>query len=200
MEFFHRATGIPRRIAVLPGSFNPVTVAHRALARAALRHSDEVLLVLPRTFPHKEYIGAGFDARAGMLRAVAEADERTSAAASDRGLFIDIASECRQAYGDGIVLDFVCGRDAAERIAGWDYGREEAFPEMLREFGLLVAAREGEFDAPEPLRRAIRRLESPEEFDDVSASEVRRRIARGEPWEHLVPGEIVEMVRRIYAP
>ena len=97
------------------------------------------------------------------------------------------------------MLDFVCGRDAAERIAGWDYGRADAFPEMLREVGLLVAARRGEFEPPEPLRAAIRRLESPEEFDDVSASEVRRRIARGETWEHLVPDEIVAMVRRVYA-
>jgi len=27
----------------------------------------------------------------------------------------------------------------------------------------------------------------------------RARIARGEPWEHLVPGGIVERVRKIYS-
>ena len=36
------------------------------------------------------------------------------------------------------------------------------------------------------------------EFDEVSSSEVRRRIAVGEAWEELVPDGIVELVKRIY--
>jgi nicotinic acid mononucleotide adenylyltransferase len=45
----------------------------------------------------------------------------------------------------------------------------------------------------------MRRLELPGEFDHVSATEVRTRIARGEPWEHLVPPAIRGRVREIYA-
>jgi nicotinic acid mononucleotide adenylyltransferase len=37
-------------------------------------------------------------------------------------------------------------------------------------------------------------------FDEVSSTEVRRRIAAGEPWEHLVPESIIELVRGIYGP
>ena len=55
MEFFRRAAGRPNRLGILPGTFNPVTVAHLALAHAALRHVDEVVFVLPRVFPHKNY-------------------------------------------------------------------------------------------------------------------------------------------------
>jgi len=198
MEFFYRSPGHPARLAVFPGTFNPITVAHRALARAALAHVDEVVLVLPRVFPHKNYAGAPFESRVGMLCAAVGRNEAISVAVSEGGLFVEIASECRGAYGADVALSFLCGRDAAERIAGWDYGRAEAFPEMLRQFDLLVAARRGEYDPPAALQASIRRLELAGEFDHVSASEVRARIARGEAWEHLVPAEIHNQVRKIY--
>ncbi len=198
MEFFRRAAGNPPRLGILPGTFNPVTVAHLALARAALEHVDEVVFVLPRVFPHKPWSGASFDDRLAMLRAVVSDDPAFSIAAADGGLFIDIARECRAAYGPEVQLAFLCGRDAAERIAGWDYGRPGAFAEMLGEFDLLVAARGGAYDPPPPFARAVRCLKI-DGFDGVSASEVRGRAARGEPWEHLVPAAAVEYARRIYS-
>jgi len=45
----------------------------------------------------------------------------------------------------------------------------------------------------------VRRLELEEDFSEVSSTEVRRRIAAGEAWEHLVPVAIEDYVRRIYA-
>ena len=199
MEFFHRAQSHPTRLAVFPGAFNPLTTAHLALAHAALSHADEVVLVLPRLFPHKPYHGAPFEERAGMLREAVQTHPAFSVAASDGGLFIDIAAECRAAYPGPPRLSFLCGRDAAERIAAWDYGRPDAFAEMLRQFDLLVAARQGEYEPPPSLRAAVRRIEVAGEFNDISASEVRRRISLGEPWEHLVPPEIHSRVRKIYS-
>src|ERR1051325_5057741 len=148
MDFPHRAAGNPKRLGILPGTFNPVTVAHMALARAALSQVDEVVFVLPRVFPHKTYSGASFDERIEMLRAAVADNPAFSIATAEGGLFVEIARECRAAYGDGVTLSFLCGRDAAERIAGWDYGRPGAFPEMLREFELLVAPRSGAYDPP----------------------------------------------------
>jgi nicotinic acid mononucleotide adenylyltransferase len=69
---------------------------------------------------------------------------------------------------------------------------------MLRRFDLLVAARQGDYCPPAEFECAIQALELHGEFDDVSASEVRERIVRGETWEHLVPAAIREQVRRIY--
>ncbi|MBZ5724283.1 MAG: hypothetical protein LAP87_04740 [Acidobacteriia bacterium] len=198
MQLLHRAAGHPRLLAVLPGTFNPVTVAHLALAQAALARVEEVLFVLPRAFPHKEYSGASFEDRAAMLRAALGGHPAFSLAASQRGLFVEIARECRDCYGADVQLAFLCGRDAAERAAGWDYGRPGAWDEMLRHFDLLVAAREGEYQPPERLRSAIRRLELTGEYDHVSATEVRERIARGQPWEHLVPPAVRELAREIY--
>ena len=70
---------------------------------------------------------------------------------------------------------------------------------MLEEFGLLVAARQGEFAIPPHFSHKVRPLLMNDGFDDVSATEVRRRIAAGEPWEHLVPPEILTLVRQIYS-
>jgi nicotinic acid mononucleotide adenylyltransferase len=115
-----------------------------------------------------------------------------SVASTDRGLFVEIAQECRDAYDPGIKLSFLCGADAAERIANWDYGDPAAFARMMQQFDLLVAERGARFALPH------RPVPLADEHACVSATEVRERIARGEPWEHLVPEPIREDVRRIY--
>jgi nicotinate-nucleotide adenylyltransferase len=198
VEFLHRAPGLPAHIGVLPGAFNPVTVAHLALARAALTRVDQVVFVLPRSFPHKEYTGAGIEARAALLLELAVGSASFSVACADGGLFIEIARECRAAYGGSVRVSMLCGRDAAERIVHWDYGVPGAIGNMLEEFGLLVAARRGEYTPPPRLAHAIGRLELEGEFDHVSASEVRQRIAAGATWEHLVPAAVRERVRHLY--
>jgi nicotinate-nucleotide adenylyltransferase len=198
MQFFRRAEGMPSRLGILPGTFNPITVAHVALARAALSRVDEVVYILPRVFPHKAYARASFAQRVELLCAAAGQEASVSVAAADGGLFVEIAAECRAAYGSEVALTFLCGRDAAERIINWDYGRPGVLGEMLRQFDLLVAARRGAYEPPAEFRAAIRSMELAGRFDHVSASEVRGMIARGEAWEHLVPAAIRQRVREIY--
>ncbi len=159
-----------------------------------------MLFVLPRAFPHKLYEGASFEARMEMLRAATADWPSFSVAVSEGGLFRDIAAECRQAYGEDTRFSFLCGRDAAERILNWDYRGETSVTEMLREFDLLVAARRGELEAPLHLRHAIEQLYLPNDLDLVSSSEVRGRVARGEPWEHLVPEAVRKLAAEIYRP
>jgi nicotinate (nicotinamide) nucleotide adenylyltransferase len=200
MRFHRRAAGSPTRLGVFPGSFNPPTIAHLALARAALHAVDEVLFVLPRSFPHKEYQGTSLEQRVNLLTDAVAADPQFSVAISDGGLFIEIARECRGAYSDGVALSFLCGRDAAERIASWNYGRAEAWPEMLREFDLLVAPRAGDYKPGPDELGSFAQIPIDPRYNVISATEVRRRIAAGEPWEHLVPEAIHTRVRAFYAP
>ena len=198
MQFLSPCPDRPARLGILPGSFNPPTRAHLALAEAALAELDQVVLVLPRTFPHKNYDGASFTQRADMLRALLHGRPRLAAATSVGGLFIEIAQECRAAYGPNVALAFVCGRDAAERMVGWNYGKPNAINRMLEIFQLLVAFREGAYEPPQHLRQHIRPLALPADVNAISASDVRRRIREGAPWQHLVPDAIVPMVREIY--
>jgi nicotinate (nicotinamide) nucleotide adenylyltransferase len=198
MEFFRRAVGEVRRLGVFPGTFNPPTRAHLALARAALTVVEEVVFVLPRILPHKGWEGARFEDRLRLLEAAIGEEPCCSIAASDKGLFIEIARECREAYGAGAELYFLCGRDAAERVVNWDYGRPGAFLEQLREYQLLVAPRKGIYEPPSQMRDRVHALAMEQDYDELSASEVRRRIRCGEPWEHLVPEAIVGIVKQAY--
>jgi nicotinate-nucleotide adenylyltransferase len=186
----------PGRLAILPGSFNPPTVAHLELGRSARGLADEVVYVLPRTFPHKEYSGATLEERIDLLKT---ADGQASIATTDGGLYIEIAREFRAHFGPDTQIALLCGRDAAERILTWDYGREGVVEEMLAEFELLVAPRGGEFLAPAQLRDRIQLLEVSAGMDEISSTELRERIARGEEWENLVPRTIRERVRQIYS-
>ena len=198
MEFYVNSQRKPKKLGVLAGTFNPPTQAHLELAAAALFHVDQVLFVIPRAFPHKEFFGATLEQRLEML-ALADPGIGYAVAASDAGLFLDIARECRENHPSDVELCFVCGRDAAERVLQWNYGRPGAVEEMLREFELLVADRQGRFQAPPQFRQRIHTLQVRAAVDDVSSTEVRERIARRERWEHLVPKQIVDRVRAIYS-
>ncbi len=198
MKFYRQESLTPRKVGILAGSFNPPTIAHIELARAASATVDLVLFVVPQVFPHKEYIGATLAQRVEMLEA-AGLEVPHAIASTSEGLFIDIARECREHYGGAVELRFVCGRDAAERILRWDYGRAGVVEEMFREFELLVAPRAGHFSPPREFAQRIHVLSVGAEHAEVSSTEVRERIARGEAWEHLVPERIRERVREIYS-
>jgi len=185
-------------VGILPGSFNPPTVAHLELAQAASRQVDTLICVVPRVFPHKDYSGATLEQRIEMLES-AGLEIPYAIAVTDQGLFVEIGRECRKHYGSETRLAFVCGRDAAERILAWDYGRPGIVEEMMREFELVVAPRGGHFSPPEEYRERIHALQVKSGFEEVSSTEVRQRIARGEPWEHLVPERIRRQVRVIYS-
>ncbi len=198
MEFYRQPSPQPHKVGILAGSFNPPTIAHRELAQAASACVDLIVCVVPRVFPHKEYSGATLEQRVEMLETAGLAIPH-SIASTSHGLFIDIARECREHFGAAARLSFICGRDAAERILDWDYGRPGVVQEMLREFELLVAPRGGHFSPPEEYRHRIHALPMRSGHEEVSSTEVRERIARGDEWVHLVPEKIRERVREIYS-
>jgi nicotinate-nucleotide adenylyltransferase len=198
VTFFRRAAGRPATLGVLAGTFNPPTRAHLALAAAALGTAEEVVFVLPRVFPHKEYAGASFEDRVRMLELAAAHEPRYSIASTEAGLFIDVARACRRAYGAGVRIVFPCGSDAAARIVNWDYGRAGAIAGQLEEFELLVAERGSRYTPPPELAARIHALEIDPAVRQVSSTEVRERIGRGEPWRHLVPEAIAAVAEKCY--
>ena len=196
MKFAHKAAGAPSSVAILAGAFNPPTTAHVALAVAALEVVDEVVLAIPRTFPHKQFDGATLDQRIVMMERIASASPNLSAAVADGGLFVEIAREARIHY-PGAEIHLLCGRDAAERIVTWDYGEPDFVSRMLEEFRLLVAPRFGEYVPPEPLRHAVRSLAAGN-YDDYSSTRFREAIKSGEEWRALIPQDIAQLVEEIY--
>jgi nicotinic acid mononucleotide adenylyltransferase len=199
MEFLRRSGGPVTRLGILSAAFHPPTRAHLALARSALDFVSEVVFVMPRRFPHKEYEDVGLDDRLDMVLAATADEPRFSVGVTDGGLFIDIARECREACGAETDLWFLCGRDAAERIVSWDYGAPGAFAEQLEEFGLLVADRNGPYEPPPQFAERIRRLRLDGDYGDVSSTHVREQVRLGGQWEELVPPAIRDRVRELYS-
>lgn len=185
------------RLGILSGSFNPPTIAHVELLRAAQPFVDRLHCVVPRVFPHKDFFGATLEQRLEMVR-LATRDLECSVAPTAHGLFVEIAREYRERHGRDTRLFFLCGADAAERVIGWDYGEPGFVERMLQELELLVAPRKGEYYPPDHLRKRVHALKMEDDHHSVSSTEVRERIARGEEWEYLVPESIVEMARAIY--
>lgn len=198
LEIIHRGAGNPSRVALFPGAWNPPTIAHLEIARAALTWADEVVWVLPRAFPHKAFEDARLEDRRAMLELVARDEPGFSVALSEGGLYAEIAAEAIDSYGPSTEIALTCGRDAAERIAAWDYGRPGVFDEMLQRHRLLVAGRAGEYVVPDQHRDRILNILLPPEAEGVSSSEVRRLIRERRAWEHLVPRPIVALVRQLY--
>jgi nicotinic acid mononucleotide adenylyltransferase len=202
-DFLHRGTASslkpPARVALFPGAWNPPTIAHVEIAKAALVWADEVVFVLPRALPHKIFEGVAFEDRADLLARLARSHHGFAAALSGEGLFSSIAHAARKQLPAGTEIGIICGRDAAERVASWDYGRAGAFDELLRDYPLLVAARGGEYEPPEQYRHRIVKLDTSASMDAVSSTELRRRAVSGEKWQDLSPPELRERIGQLYA-
>lgn len=192
-----RLIGDPKTLAVIPGAYNPPTIAHAALAIHAAGMADEVLLLLPEELPHKDFEGADFAARLNMLRRAVD-HERVSVGTSRGGLFLEIATACAARFPEA-EISLVCGRDAAERILHWPYSKEGALESLFSLAKLWVYDRQGAFTVPEAFREAIVPFQFEERLQRLSATEIRRRIAAGEDWRELVPPPIHGDVERIYA-
>ncbi len=196
LELIYGGRGNPRSVAVFPGAWNPPTVAHLEIARAALARVNEVVWVLPRAFPHKGFEGAGFADRQRMLVQLAESEPGFSVALSDGGLYAEIAEEAREFFGEATEIFLLAGRDAVERMAAWDYGTPGVFEGLVKRHRLLVAARHGEYEPAGHHSDRIIRLTMAADWDEVSSSEVRRRMENGEDWRELVPAAIADIIKQ----
>jgi nicotinic acid mononucleotide adenylyltransferase len=185
------------RLALLPGSFHPITKAHLALARAALAFADQLWFVLPRSFPHKSYDQVSLRNRVELIRAAID-DPRMAVVISEGGLFIEMVRECRRRFPTLGQISVVCGRDAAERIIAWDYDGVEPIEEQLREYSLLIAARNGDFQPPPLLAPHIQTLHLDEDYNQTSATALREKIRQGGDWQQYTPAAIHDRVRALY--
>lgn len=190
---------------VLSGRFNPPTLAHLALAAAALDQLalHEIVFVLPENPPHKQELAPSHAERAEMLLLATEAESRYSVAVTRDGLFLDIYRALKPHLPPDARILFLAGRDAAERILlHWPYvDSERALAEMFAAFEVAVADRSGQFTIPPqaPARRfaeRIHRLNLPPEFDALSATAVRERLRRGEPIWDCVPEPVARYIYR----
>lgn len=192
-----------RHVAVVAGSFNPLTRAHLALARAALEvGADGVYLALSRhTVDKGEIQRPTLADRALVLATHAREHNRLGVLVYNRGLYADQAVAARQLFTQADHVSLVMGFDKIVQIFDRHYYHE---PESVldRLFGavdLLVAPRGSSDVAALRLlleqgenRRFAPRvhplpLDSRYAYD--SATRVRQLAAASLPVNELVPAE-----------
>ena len=184
------------RIAVYPGSFNPLHIGHMAIMKHLVSGMffDQVYLVVSPKNPLKDNISA--DSALARFEAAREALTRHSdipAQASPVELSMEppyytyrTLSYFRSASAEDS-FTLVIGGDQLASFRNWkDYDK------ILREFGVAVFPREGydsEADAASLLDEdPSYKIEIARDFVrvDVSSTEIREKIARGEPVDDLL--------------
>ena len=180
-------------LAILPSAFNPVTTAHLGLAQAAIEQArvDHVAFVLPENLPHKQFYGASFDQRLEMVMSVAEVQ---SVVVASGGLVYEIVQELSESTAAEIAV--LCGRDAAERFISWDYGEGPSIERQLKEYRLIVADRDGRYRPPAHLDARVEPVQLQESVESVSSTSLRQAILGQEPWEHMTPEPVAQLIRR----
>lgn len=198
MRFLRRPQAGSRSIAIFCGAFHPPTIAHLALADAARERVDEVLWVMPETFPHKQYDRVSLLQR---LRLVLEASADPVAVASE-SLFFSIAAEAEATLA-GCRIHLLIGEDGARRIVEWDYGLDAArhalfLAENFLKYPLLSSRRQDDWALPEGLQECVEWLPIKVMHGSISSTVVRQRIAEGQDWTDLVPKSIHKKVAEFY--
>jgi nicotinic acid mononucleotide adenylyltransferase len=174
-------------------------------ARAAFALEEGVFL-LTLLHVEKPLVGFGMPERLRMLLAIARARPACSVALCNRPRFFEMAQALREAVGEGPELFFLMGGDTLVRLFDPRY-----YPDMALEAALEVL-----FATAPPGRRAPPPMGSPRPgglpkrsrpappigsaspsslfppiSPGISSTEVRQRLARGEPVDDQVPPEIL---------
>ena len=198
----------PIRAGILGGTFDPIHIGHVETASAARRmlSLDYVLLLPSRTPPHRSIEPRASGYHRFAMTALA-ASERDDLRASDIELRRDGPSytvhTLESLHGDGFApsqLYFIVGADAFAEIDTWyDY------PRLLELAHFVVVPRPG-FSAPNvpPHRESTSTTVSSLDIatPNVSSTDIRQRVAKGEPIDHLVTRGVAEHIRRhrLYMP
>jgi nicotinate-nucleotide adenylyltransferase len=191
------------RLGVLGGAYNPITLAHLAMADTTVRAFDlhELLFLLPEVPPHKTIFGASLEQRLTMMQLAVRYRSYAAVGLSTHGLFIDIYHGLQEVYAPPPEVFFVTGRDAAERILTWDYADPAAtLQQMFTAFQLIVCDRDGAFHLPadprlSPFHHRIHRCALPTGYNYISSTVVRERCQQRLPLDELVPTAVAQYIQ-----
>jgi nicotinate-nucleotide adenylyltransferase len=185
---------------VFGGTFDPVHNTHLAIAQAALTEArlDLVLFVVSAQPPHKnEGPYAAAEDRYEMVVAATAQEQRFEASRLELerpgpSYTVDTLGLIAKAH-PGATLFLIIGMDSLADLPGWRDPED-----IVARAHLLVVPRPGHWTPPTALKDRYTVL--PFEENDIASTEIRRRIAAGEPIDHLVPLPVQQLIddRGIY--
>ena len=179
-----------KKIAIYGGTFDPIHHAHLILARQAIETLglDKVILVPAAISPLKKSAPvASGEVRLAMLRAAIKGE--TEFEVNDCELLrpppsftIDTVEEIRRKEREASIYCLI-GEDNIEHLPRW-----HRFAELQRMVRFVVLDRSGK--QPSHSYQLIHRR------IDISATEIRRRVAENESIRYLVPDSVEEIIQR----
>jgi nicotinate-nucleotide adenylyltransferase len=178
-----------KKIGIFGGTFDPIHNGHLILARDALEqlNLDSVLFIPAARSPHKPgQHPAPADSRANMIRAAIEGEPRFCLDELELGrsapsYTVDTMAVLKQREPDCEFI-FLVGEDNVAQLPSW-----HRFAELSKMVQFAVLDRSGlRTEHPYP---AVRR------HIDISATQIRNRVARGQSIRYLVPVAVENLIR-----
>lgn len=180
--------GIVKKIGIFGGTFDPIHHGHLILAREALERLEleAVIFVPAATSPHKigaiqtdaklrvEMLLAATRDHAGFSIDTLELDRPPPSYA------IDTVKLLKSRDPDASFL-FLIGEDNVARLETWHH-----FDELSKVVEFVVLDRTG-LKSTHPYRTVGRHL-------DISATDIRNRVARGQSIRYLVPRAVEQII------
>ena len=197
------------RVGILPGSFNPPTVAHLELAEAARRRFDldRVVFSLSSVIVDKERLeGLCREDRLLLLSLLARDRPWAEVGVVNRGLYSEQAPAFRACFGAVGEVWFIVGMDKVLQIFDPKYydDRDRALDALFEHVRLIAANREdwggGELrallDQPAniPYRDRVRPLTLPPHLRHQASSAVRRGVPDGTSFEEVLPEVVRDFI------
>ena len=216
------------RTGILGGRFDPIHLGHLGTAAVARRvlALDHVLLLPSRVSPHRGAPARATDRdRLALVRLAASSDAHLSACdlelTSNTPSYTSVTLERLRDQGHQRThLFFIVGADAFAEIGTW-----HDYPTVLDGAHFVVVSRPGHpaADLVETLQELRTRMRpfargadrphvdpnaAPAVFlidavtPDVSSTDIRARVARGDPLDGLVPADVAAYIKqhRLYSP
>jgi nicotinate-nucleotide adenylyltransferase len=178
------------RLALYGGTFDPVHHGHLVLARDALEELqvDRVVFIPANLSPHKQATSpAPASLRREMLAAAIAGEpgftlDDSELQLSGPSFTIDTVERIRATYPDSQIY-YLIGADNVRDLHTW---RRIDDLRQLVEF-VVFGRGDGASQSANPFRTLNRRI-------DISATEIRRRVARGDSIRYLVPEPVRSII------
>ena len=179
-----------KKIAIYGGTFDPIHHGHLIVAREALERlgAEEVIFIPARVSPLRKTAPVARDEiRLLMIQAAIENEH--GFAVDDCELrrpppsyTIDTVEQIRRREGDATIYCLV-GEDNVDKLTKW-----RRFADLEKMVRFVVLDRTGQ--RPSHVYPVIRRK------IDISATEIRKRVATGRSIRYFVPPAVEEIIRR----
>jgi nicotinate-nucleotide adenylyltransferase len=184
------------KVGVLGGTFDPIHLGHLAAAHAAMECAglDRVLFIPSARPPHRGDAVAHADQRLDMVRLAIDSEKSFDASDIEvrrggKSYTSDTLAELKRTHPHD-ELFLILGWDAARLLSTWHE------PERVKQLATVVVVSRPETATPDAERLRTAGLDQARVVlclrptPDISASDLREAIARGEPVADKVPSAV----------